>query len=423
MSKLTRRGFMQLTGGVLAAGAIGFPHIARAAGKRVVVVGGGYGGAIAAKYIRMADQGIEVTLIEMDKTYYSCPLSNPVLVGIRDLSVQAWTYDKLAANHGIKVVIDMVTEIDPVGKSVKTKGGKSFGYDALVVSPGVDFKWGAIEGYDEAAAAKMPHAWKAGPQTTILKDQIKALKDGDPVVIVAPPNPFRCPPGPYERAGLIGWYLKQHKPKSKVIILDAKDKFAKQGLFQAGWTANGLPVEWVAGGAGGKVTKVDVAGGKVMTEMDEFKSGAINVIPPQKAADIAHAAGLTDGDWCPVDVKTFESTKHKDIYVIGDAGNIPGMPKSGYSANSEGKVAAAAIVAKLNGKEPGDPSYVNTCYSLVTPDYGISVSLVAVLKDGKIAAVPESGGVSPKEASAAFRKQEAAYAESWYQSVMADTFS
>lgn len=425
MSMFSRREFGKLTGGMALVGVtsgIVMPQLAFGAKPQVVVIGGGYGGAIAAKYIRMVAPDIDVTLIEKDKAYVSCPLSNPVIVGIRDIAVQTWGYDGLK-KYGINVVIDEVVEIDGPGKKVKTKGGQTFAYDKLIVSPGVDFKYDAFEGYSEEVAENtFLHAWKAGPQTTKMAAQLKAMNDGDNFVIVAPPDPFRCPPGPYERAGLVAWYLKQHKPKSKVIVLDAKDKFSKQGLFQGGWKSQGYNVEWVAGGTGGKVSKVDAKGMSVSTDLDTIKGGVINIIPPQKAGAIAHKAGLVDEKgWCPVDLKTLESAKQKDIHVIGDACSASPMPKSGYAANSEAKIAAAAVVALLKGGQPGDPSYVNTCYSLISPDYGISVALVGALKEGKIEKLSE--GVSPAEASAEYRKQEANYTESWYQSIMAETFT
>ncbi|MBF0153460.1 MAG: FCSD flavin-binding domain-containing protein [Magnetococcales bacterium] len=426
MYDLTRRRFVKLTGGLAAAGLTAplFSSSARAnqGKKHVVVIGGGYGGAIAAKYLHVADPSIAVTLIEKEKIYYSCPLSNPVIVGIRDMKVQRWGYDHLL-KHGVNVQHDEVVEIDPVKRTVATAKGLSFSYDKLVVSPGVDFKWDAIEGYTEKASEKMPHGWKAGPQTLLLQEQLGAMKDGDPYIIVAPPMPFRCPPGPYERAGLVAWYLKKHKPRSKVIILDAKDKFAKQSLFVNGWKELGYNVEWVPVNEGGKVTRVDAENMSVHTEMQEYKSSAINIIPPQKAGKIAHAAGLVDkSGWCPVNQKTFESTLHKDIYVIGDACIATAeIPKSGFAANSEAKIAAAAIVAAFKGEGEPDPSYVNTCYSLLAPDYGISVAAVWAYRNNAVTKV--SGGVSPEKASAAFRKQEASYAESWYQSIMAEMFS
>lgn len=425
MSKVTRRNFLKLTGGAAAVGlaACGAPSVARAAGPTVVVIGGGYGGTIAAKYIRMADPSVNVVLIEKNQHYYSCPLSNPVIAGLRDIEVQKWGYEGVKS-HGVKVVHDKVTKIDPAAKKVGTEGGHEFSYDRLVVSPGVSFKWDAIKGYDEPASHLMPHAWKAGPQTLALKDKLMAMPDGEPFIIVAPPNPFRCPPGPYERSSLVAYYLKKHKPKSKVLILDPKDKFSKQPLFQGGWKEMGLPIEWVPGGEGGKVTRVDANAGVVYTDMDEFKSSAINVIPPMFAGHIAHVADLVDkSGWCPVNLQTFESTRHKDVYVIGDSSAAAGLPKSGYAANSEAKVAAAAVVASLGGKPAPETSYANTCYSLITPDYGISVAAIYKYKAGDPKVSKVAGGVSPKQANAAFRKQEALYAESWYQSIMADMFS
>ncbi|MBF0623644.1 MAG: FAD-dependent oxidoreductase [Magnetococcales bacterium] len=424
MSNVTRRNFIKLTGGVaavgLASGLVPVRARAQATPHRVVIIGGGYGGTIAAKYLRMADPTISVTLIERDHNYHSCPLSNPVIVGLRDLKVQKWGYDGLK-KHGINVVHDTVTEIDAAKSTIKTAGSLSFSYDKCIVSPGIDFKWGAIPGYDESAAKELPHAWHAGPQTLQLKSMVESMEDGEPFIIVAPPNPFRCPPGPYERASLIAWYLQRHKPKSKVIILDPKDDFSKMPLFQEGWKKMNYALEWVAGGQGGKVTRVDPAKKTVTTDMEEYKSSAINVIPPQQAGKIAAIAGLTnEAGWCPVNVKTFESEKHKNIYVIGDACIAPDMPKSGYSANSQAKIAAACVVASLQGKPEPDPSYVNTCYSLIAPDYGISVAVVWKFADGKITKV--SGGTSAKDASAAVRKQEALYAEGWYQAIMSEMF-
>ncbi len=427
MSNFTRRNFVKLTGGIAALGMVSLPatRSIASAKKRVVVVGGGYGGTIAAKYIRMADANIQVTLIEQNKDYYSGPLSNWVIAGFRKLEVQKWGYEGLK-KHGVDVVIDRVTAIDAVAKSVTTAGGKKFEYDRLVVSPGVGFR--DLEGYDAAAQEKMPHAWFAGPQTTQLAKQLESMKDGEPFILVSPPDPYRCPPGPYERASLVAHYLKKHKPKSKVIILDSKDKFSKMGLFTGGWkklygyeTPNSL-IEWVPAATGGKVTRVDGKTMSVFTDMDEYKSSCINIIPPNKAGAIAEIAGLTDkSGWCPIHFETFESTIHKGVHVIGDASAAKGLPKSGYAANSEAKVCAAAIVSLLNDKPVAIPSYVNTCYSMISPDYGISVAGIYKLHANAIVEV--AGGVSPGDATDEVRKQEALYNEGWYQSIMSDMFS
>lgn len=432
MLKLNRRGFVKLSGAAalvgLSTAAVHRPLFAADKEKekgRVVVIGGGYGGSVAAKYIRMADPGIDVTLIEQSEHYYSCPLSNWVVAGFRDLEVQKWGYEGLK-KHGIKVVHEQATEIDPAAKTVTTKGGTKFKYDRLIVSPGVAFK--PVQGYDAEAEEKMPHAWHAGPQTVTLGKQLAAMRDGDPFILVAPPDPFRCPPGPYERASLVAHYLKKNKPKSKVIILDPKDKFSKMPLFQAGWTklygfgTDKSLIEWIPGGEGGKVTRVDAKTMTVYTDMAEYKSSCINVIPPQKANAIAELAKLTDDSgWCPINFDTLESKIHKDVHVIGDAAQATGLPKSGYAANSEAKVCAAAVVALLNGQKPGEPSFVNTCYSMLSPTFGISVAGVYKVVEGKIKEV--GGGLSAADAPEFIRQQEATYNESWYQSIMADTFS
>jgi sulfide dehydrogenase [flavocytochrome c] flavoprotein subunit len=424
MSQFSRRDFIKAAGGLTALGLAGFPLMGSAASKaRVVVVGAGYGGAIAARYLHMMDPSIEVTLIERDPKYVSCPLSNEVLSGERSMDTLTFGYDKLGA-QGVKVVVDEVNAIDAAKKTVKTKGGNTHQYDRLIVSPGVDFKWGAIEGYDEAASEVMPHAWKAGPQTVLLRKQLEAMDDGGLVVIVAPPNPYRCPPGPYERAAQISYYLKEHKPKSKVMILDFKDKFAKQALFQQGWEQEypGM-IEWVSGSNDGKVVRVDPKAGMVYTEFGEHKAAVANVIPPQQAAAIATSAGLTDDSgWCPVDPLTFESKLHKNVHVIGDACIAGAMPKSGYSANSQAKIAAAAVHAMLNDKPVGAPSFINTCYSLIAPDYGVSVAAVYDVQDGSIVSIKDAGGVSPMDASERDRMVEAAHALSWYKNITTEMF-
>lgn len=430
--KITRRGFVKGAGAVTAVGMVGTPFLALGASKKVVVVGGGTGGATAAKYLRMADPSIEVTLIEANKDYYTCYMSNEVLSGDRTIDSIKFGYTGLG-KHGVKVVQDVVTSIDAKAKVVKTQGGQSFNYDRCIVAPGIDFKWDTIEGYDAKVAETIPHAWKAGSQTVTLRKQLEDMKDGGTVVIAPPPNPFRCPPGPYERASQIAHYLKHHKPKSKILILDAKPKFSKQGLFTQGWkelygyeTDKSL-IEWRPSAQGSNdnaVVKVDAASKTVTTGFeDEISADVLNVIPAQKAGAIAFAAGLTDDSgWCPINLHTFESTIHKDIHVIGDASIAKGMPKSGYAANSEAKVCAASVAALLDGKEPGVPSYVNTCYSIVGEDYGISVAAVYRLaQDGsKIENV--SGGLSPSDATPEMRAREVQYAYSWFTNITNDIF-
>ncbi|EXJ14885.1 NAD(P)/FAD-dependent oxidoreductase [Imhoffiella purpurea] len=427
---LDRRDFIKISGLAAMAGAIGFPHLALGASHRIVIVGGGTGGATTARYLKKADPGIQVTLIEPNAHYHTCYMSNEVLSGERKLESIRHGYDGLKG-MGIEVVQDSATGIDPEKKLVKTAGGKEFGYDRCVVAPGVELLYDKIEGYSEEASLKAPHAWKAGEQTAILRKQLESMKDGGTVVIAAPPNPFRCPPGPYERTSQIAHYLKTHKPKSKVVILDSKQKFSKQALFTQGWerlygfgTDDAL-IEWHPG-PDAAVVKVDTGGMVAETSFgDEIKADVLNVIPPQRAGRIAQIAGLADeSGWCPVDKKTFESSIHKGIHVIGDACIATKMPKSGYSANSQGKVAAAAIVAMLKGEEPGTPSYINTCYSLIAPGYGISIAAVYRLsEDGsEIAGVPDAGGLTPIDAPDWALAREAQYAHSWYNNIVKDTF-
>jgi sulfide dehydrogenase [flavocytochrome c] flavoprotein subunit len=424
MNRINRRRFLKIVGAASAVSAIGFPAIAAAAGKKqVVIVGGGTAGATAAKYIRRGDASVEVTLIEPNEHYYTCYLSNEVLGGNRELDTLRFSYDGLR-KHGVTVVHDTVTAIDATGRKVTTKGGKSFSYDRCIVAPGISFR-DNIEGYDEAAAEKFPHAWKAGAQTALLRGKLEAMPDGGTVLIAPPPNPFRCPPGPYERASQIANYLKTRKPKSKILIIDSKDKFSKQGLFQQAWERHypGM-IEWKkAADTGGGIMRVDAKAGTVSTDFDDMKVDVANIIPAQKAGVIAAAAGLTDDSgWCPISGKTFESTIHKGIHVIGDAAIAAPLPKSGYAANSQAKVVAAAVVELVNGREPGTPSWVNTCYSIVAPDDAISVAMVYKLVDGKVAKVEGSGGLTPMDSSPAMRKRDVQYAYSWFENITHDIF-
>ena len=429
---ITRRNFIKVSGALASSVSMSsmlWPFNTLAMGSKpkphVVVVGGGFGGATCAKYIKKFDDNINVTLIERDSQFVTCPFSNLVLGGLREINSITHGYDALKNKHGINVVHDEVTDIDTEKRKITTKGGKTFDYDRAVISPGIDFLWDHVEGFSADDVDKIPHAWKAGEQTTLLRSQLEAMDDGGTVLIVAPPNPFRCPPGPYERASLIAHYLKQNKPKSKVIILDAKEKFSKMPLFTGGWEKlyPGM-IDWVAGTKGGIVTQVDAKNMTVYNEAGEaIKGDVINYIPHQTAGVIAQKAGLTDSTgWCPVNQKTFESGMHKNIHVIGDSSIASPLPKSGYAASSEGKMCAAAVVAAINGIDMPDPSYTNTCYSLVGPDYGISVAAVYRLNDNKIIKVKGAGGVSPKEADESFRRAEALYATGWYSSITQDLF-
>src|SRR5437016_10934553 len=305
--RTSRRQFLKTA----AAGAalLPLPAIAQGAGGRVVVVGGGFGGASCARFIKRIDPRITVTLVEANPTFIACPFSNGVMAGLRDLKAQEFGYDKLAADP-VVLQLSPGTAIDPQGRTVTLGNGTRLPYDRLVLSPGIDIRWDGLPGYTEAAAERMPHAWKAGEQTMLLRRQLEAMEDGGLVVISAPPNPYRCPPGPYERASLIAYYLKAKKPKSKVMVLDAKDAFSKQGLFTAAWKElypNHL--EWVSLSNGGKVTSVEPATNTVVTEFGRHRAAVANIVPPQKAGRIAEVSGVADRTgWCPINPVTFEST-------------------------------------------------------------------------------------------------------------------
>jgi len=427
---MNRRDFVKLVGAATGAGLLSFPHIGAAAdimpktGRRVVVVGGGSGGAIVAKYLRLADPSIEVVLIEADRLYVACPLSNLVLAGLRNLSENVITLVDLAARHKIKLVYDTVTAVDAGAKKVICSAG-AIAYDKLVLSPGVDYRFEEIEGYDPASTPGiMPHAWKAGPQTLLLKKQLMDMKDGGVVVMTIPQAPYRCPPGPYERISMIAHYLKQNKAKSKIIVWDANETIAaKAPLFKRGWakhygydekdSSKGI----IAYNGNSKLAKVDVKAMTVDNGVESLKGDVINVIPPQRAGVIAQNAGVVglDKKWCPVDQISFESTQVKDIHVIGDACFAGPLPKSAYAANSEAKVCALNIVQALNGKELIAPSHVNVCYSYITDKEAVTVSGVYVEKDGKTVAVPNSGGLSPD-----LNEAEGVYARSWMKNILTE---
>lgn len=426
-----RRTFLKTLVAGVAVSSLGFPAIVGAAGQRVVVVGGGTGGATVAKYLRRLDNTLEVTLIEKNALYTTCYMSNEVLSGERSLESLQFNYDGLKA-HGVKVVIDEVTGIDYDAKLILTKGGISYPYDRCVISPGIDFKYEAIAGYNEAATETVPHAWKAGAQTLLLRDQLQAMPNGGVVVIAAPPNPYRCPPAPYERASQIAYYLKQHKPNSKLIILDPKPSFTKQALFEQAWkelygykTPDSL-IEWRSSDQAAGVVEVDVSSKTAITEFgDRVQGSVLNVIPPQKAGKLAFDADLVDSTgWCPVNKQSFESTRHPYVHVIGDACMADSLPKSGFAANTEAKVCAAAIHALLNGLELASPAFSNGCYSIVGKNYAISVvGVYRLSNNGKvIESIPGSGGTSSATANAQDRLFDASYAYSWYNNFTQDVF-
>jgi sulfide dehydrogenase [flavocytochrome c] flavoprotein subunit len=427
---MERRSFLKLIGagaGIGAAsvltGCAGLGMEGPTGGRRVVVVGGGYGGTIAAKYIRMMDKSIEVVLVERNDHFVSCPFSNLYIGGLmKDMAPLTINYDKLAANHGIKFVQAEVTGVDASAKLVRTSRG-DIRYDRLVLSPGIDFRTEEIKGYNLASTPDvMPHAWKAGPQTVLLRKQLEAMPAGGTVVMSIPLAPFRCPPGPYERASMIAMYLKQHKPKSKIVVLDGNpDIVSKKGLFLKGWKKHYEGI--IDYRPAKKVTEIDAAKKTVLIEgLEDVRGDVVNLIPPQRAGAIAVAAGVVgpDKNWCPVNPTTFESTLKKGIHVIGDACIAGAMPKSGYSANSEAKTCATNIVNAMNGRELVDMSGINTCYSYLSAKEAVSVTGVYLVDKAKnaIVAAPGSVAVSPD-----LSELEAIYAESWLKNILTEMSS
>ena len=420
---LSRRRVLTAAATSAAAATLPMPALTQAAGGRVVVVGGGFAGATCARALRRLDPWAVVTLVETSQTFTACPFSNEVVAGLRDLKQQQFDYRQVAAD-GVTMAFDTATAVDARARSVSLASGATLRYDRLVLAPGVDLRFDALPGYTEAAAERMPNAWKAGEQTVLLRRQLEAMPDGGLVVIAPPANPYRCPPGPYERASLIAYYLKTKKPKSKLIILDAKDQFSKQRLFQDAWNElyPGL-VEWVPLSMGGKVTQVDPAAMTVETDFNKFTVAVANILPPQKAGRIAALAGVADRTgWCPIDPITFESTLQPYIHVIGDACIAGAMPKSGFSANAQAKVCAAALVRLMSGEKPDEPRLINTCYSIAAPGYGFSVAAVYHPANGQLVEVPGSAGTSPVSAPRSVREQEAKLADGWFNTITGEMF-
>ncbi len=399
------------------------PRMAQGQTKpRVVVVGGGIGGATVAKYLAMSSKTVEVTLVEPKTRYTTCFFSNLYLAGLRSFESLTHGYETLTERYGIKLIHDTAASIDPVTKQVKLESGVKLPYDRLVVSPGIAFKFDSIAGYDEAATMIMPHAWNAGPQTKLLRSQLDAMEDGGVFVIVAPPEPFRCPPGPYERASLAAYYFKQYKPRSKILILDAKDSFFEQDLFQDGWNRHypGM-IEWLPNQFTGGVKAVDVKTRSLTTASGSFKASVANVIPAQIAGAVAQTAGLADASgWCPVDPATFESTLHPGIHVIGDAASAGDMPKSAFCANSQAKVCASAILADLNGGPRATPHLFNTCFTYLTGDDAVS-DAISFRPAGSTIKIHDIF-ISKVGEKAETRRQTIHEAAGWYDSFTHDVF-
>jgi len=421
---INRRTLLKSTMAAAASAAMASPAVrAQSAGPRVVVIGGGFGGASCARALRKADPRLAVTLVEQNRTYVASPMSNAVIAGLREPSQQEFGYDKLS-HDGITVALAAATKIDPHARSITLADGKSLAYDRLVLSPGIDFRWNAIQGYDEAASAVIPHAYRGGDQIALLRRQLDAMDDGGTVVIAAPVNPARCPPAPYERAGIIAYYLKTKKPRSKVIVLDAKDSFTMQKQFEEAWNAlyPGM-VEWVSVSSGGALTSVDAKTRTLATDFDKYEATVANVIPPQKAGRLAELAGVADRTgWCPVDPATFESKLQPNIHVIGDAAIAGAMPRSAAAATSQAKICANAIVALLGGKTPAAPTLTSICFSLLAPDYAISQRGTYRVVDGQYNESDPGIIVSPLAAAPAVRSGEAKDAGAWYADTTAGVF-
>ncbi|WP_315707034.1 MULTISPECIES: NAD(P)/FAD-dependent oxidoreductase [unclassified Bradyrhizobium] len=418
---LTRR--QVVAGMAVTTSAVAYPHVLRAkASAHVVVIGGGFGGASCARTLRWANPNLDVTLVEANPTFTSCPLSNEVIASLRDITAQQFTYDKIA-NEGVRVIVQAATTVDAHAHRVTLADGSALSYDRLVLSPGIDLDFTALQGYDETASARMPHAYKAGEQTLLLRRQIEAMEDGGTVVIAVPANPMRCPPAPYERASLIAHYLKANKQRSKVLILDAKDTFSQQKLFEQAWDQlYGGMIERISLSQGGRVTAVDVTAGTIVTEFGNYNPQVANIIPPQKAGRIAALAGAADHTgWCPIDPVTFASKLVPDIHVIGDACLGGGIPKSAAAAQAQGKACAAAIVAHLASKAPETPTLTGICYNIVAPGYGFSLAGVYQPK-GEIFAEVEGSRTSPLDAPREMRAKEAATAETWFKTLTGDAF-
>jgi NADPH-dependent 2,4-dienoyl-CoA reductase/sulfur reductase-like enzyme len=405
------------------AAALALPCRSRAQGAaRVVVIGGGFGGAGCARALRQADPTLQVTLIEPKSFYFACPFSNEAIAGLRQFEAQQFNYDRIAA-EGVTVVAQTAVKVDAHARTVGLADGTSLGYDRLVLSPGIGIRFDALPGYDEAAATKMPHAWIAGEQTLLLHRQLQAMDDGGLVVLAVPAAPLRCPPAPYERASLIAHYLKAKKPRSKVIILDAKDGFSQQRLFEQAWKEL-YPdmIERVALSQGGRVTSVDPATRTVVTDFGNYTADVANVIPPQRAGRIAEIAGVADQTgWCPIDPITFESKLVPNIHVIGDACIAGAVPKSASAAHAEASACAAAITSLLAGKPPQAPRLTGACFNTVAPGYTFSLTGVYAPRDGLFNEV-EGGGTSPLDAPREVRAQEAETALTWFTTITADTF-
>lgn len=421
--KLNRRLFLGT--GAAAAASLSAPALMAAGhGKpRVVVIGGGAGGATAARYIAKDSKGeIDVTLVEPSRTYFTCFFSNLYLGGFKEIDDLGHTYGTLAAKYGINVVHDWAVDVDRDAKTVSLAGGATLPYDKLILSPGIDFVDGAVEGWDLSAQNAMPHAYKGGSQTELLKAQIAAMPQGGTFAMVAPPNPYRCPPGPYERISMVAHALKASNPTAKILVADPKEKFSKMGLFQEGWAKhyNGM-IDWIGADFGGGNVSVDPDAMTITIDGEVTQVDVCNVIPAMKAGRIAEMAGVTDGNWAPVNAVDMSTKADPDVYVLGDSSQQGDMPKSGFSANSQAKVCANAVRGALTGSKVFPAKFSNTCWSLIDTNDGVKVGATYEATEEKIAKV--DGFISETGESAELRKATYEESEGWYSGIVADMFS
>ena len=424
MISTNRRQFLGGIGTAALASTFPLPALAQAKPK-LVVIGGGPGGATVAKYVAKDSSGaVAVTLVEPGKQFTTCFHSNLYLGGFRSFESITHSYDKLVSKYGVKHVRQMAQAIDREKRTVRLANGSTLAYDRLVVAPGIDLKFDSVPGYSEAASEKMPHAWKPGPQTQLLRRQLNAVADGGVIVMIAPPNPYRCPPGPYERVSMMAHVLKAkgHK-KSRIIVLDTKDAFSKQGVFMEGWQKHypGM-IEWQDPKMHGGIKGVDVKTMTVNTDLANYKAALVNVIPAQMAGKIVRDAGLTNQTgWCAIDPASMKSAVDLNIYIVGDASIAGDMPKSGFAANSQAKVAALMIRTDLTKSAAFPARYTNTCWSLIETDDTVKVGGRYEPKDGKITAVETF--ISKVGETAELRKQNQVENMGWYAGITADIFS
>ena len=390
---------------------------------RLVIVGGGFAGATLARFAKSLEPRLGVTMIEARSRYIACPMSNLVLAGERELNQQTFNY-KALAKVGVQVIQGYAVDVDGIQQMVMLQGGERVEYDRLVLAPGVKLNFDQLSGYSKQGAQAMPHAWQAGAQTTLLRRQLQAMPEDGLAIISVPRAPYRCPPGPYERASLMASYFKQAKPKARILILDSNDRFSKQTLFQQGWRdLYGDTIQWQSASNDGRVIRVELTSMQVHTDFDTYQPDVANIIPPQQAGDIAHRAGVTDSSgWCPVESVSFESNRQPNIHVIGDAAIAAPMPKSAFAANAQAKICAIALVRLFRGIRPEPTVLANTCYSYLKPGHAISIAGAYRTDNGEFSAISAASGASPIYAAQALRQREAAHAADWFSAITQETF-